>query len=141
MVVSWTAGVLRGWAYRMQFETLRAVALDCHPWHSQLWVSILTENEIPRVRETKWEIGDWRWAQTEPVGDALATNLAASYEQLKTSSETDALDPLFLTLANCLVSQEVAEALKRYTVADDFELAVFNPDSPSLRNYVLEVGR
>ena len=135
-VSEWTAAVLRGWSYRMQFETLRAVALDAHPWHGWLWVSSLTENEVPLVQEAKWAIGDWRWAQTETVSSSLKEMLQRSYEEHPGLSKQENLDRLFLDFASGLKSIEVGRALEAYNLSEDFEFGVFNPDSPSDENYV-----
>ena len=134
-VSRWTAAVLTGWAYRLQFESLRAVAIDSHPWHGSLWVALLTENEVQLVKDNKWAIGDWRWAQTEKVGPSLENMIKRSYEGDSALSKQESDERFFLDLAAGLTSREVKKALEVYTLSDDFEFGVFNPDSPK-RNYV-----
>jgi hypothetical protein len=45
---------------------------------------------------------------------------------------------IFGCLAKALQNEKVASSLKRFDLADDFDLGVFNPDDPKQRNYCLK---
>lgn len=132
--------LLDSWWHRFKFETLRALVLDCFPWHGQCHIAALTMREgFDEAKYGKWAIADWRWNEVDSINPELLQLLRAYYEG-KTVTDAELSCPdrakvIFRCAAKALQSSQVAESLTRYDLAEDFELAVFNPDDSNERNY------
>jgi hypothetical protein len=139
-VTEQVASSLANWTTRLKHETIRAVAVDCFPWFGQCSIALLTTREDFSEAECgKWAIGEWRWAELENVGLELRELIRAYYGG-KTATDADRSPSqrakvVFKCLAKALQSKAVSAALGRYTLAPDFELAVFNPDDPKQKNF------
>jgi hypothetical protein len=139
-VANSTASILMNWASRLKYETIRAVALDSAPWHGQCWIALLTTQEdFPEDKCGKWAIGDWRWNELEEVRADLCRIIRLYYEgETETDREKtleERADVIFQCLADALQSDVVAASLRKFNLAADFELGVFNPDDSKNQNY------
>lgn len=139
---------LNGIAPQLQFDRLRAMTLDCHPWNGAIFLSLLTEREEPRVQGgAKWEhVANWRYFdfpstpnQHWPYAHDLIEQASAFYQEAIANGEgpDDRMDTLLKACAAALTSTTVANALNQYGIqrAPDFELGVFDPDNASSPNY------
>lgn len=150
---NWTANLakcvrleLLHWRIRMSEERLRAVALDCHPWHlKSLTLSLLTDREsYNEPRNGKWALADWRLYDfpSGPTGSwPAAQMLMAEAHSFYSRSQNNAERALARdSLINCCVDvmrePQVAEALREYHLALDFEVFVGHPDAPGSNFYL-----
>jgi hypothetical protein len=133
---------LKHYAGRMRFDTLRALAVDCVPWHGRVDVYVLTDREFfDEEAEGKWALGSWRsgsltetpygtWRGFQDLGEAAQT----IYEGA--AKPEDAVRSLCARCAAALKSDAVANLLRdSFTLGADFELGVFEPDDPERRNH------
>lgn len=144
------------WRGRMCFDRIRALAIDCAPWHdAALSISFLTDRE--RFDETncgKWSIADWRMFDFTagpdthwPLAEELMRDAHEYYtEAVRKDAEGNTTmiapefrDDLVRCCAKALKSEQVAKALKHYHLAADFELYAGHPDEPD-RNYCAEIS-
>lgn len=123
-------------------EVLRAVALECVPWHGRVLVHVLTGREVFDEAQTgKWDMASWRCsALTEtPYGtwrgfEELGRRAQAIYEAAE--EPRSAVEALCSRCVAALTSPQVRALLdESYTLADDFEFGVFEPDDPDQRNH------
>ena len=137
--------ILNIWVHRLKFETLRAVVLNCFPWFGRCSVAVLTMKEdFDEAEYGKWAIADWRWDEIDEIRPELLQLLRAYYEG-KTVTDVELSCPdrakvIIRCVAKALKSKQVAESLKRFDLAVDFELAVFDPDDSKMGNYCNKVG-
>jgi hypothetical protein len=130
------------WWSMLQFETLRAIALDCAPWGPSLNLGLLTTQESFSEAECgKWALGDWRlydftgtYCGPWPAARELIQFMHQYYEG-QTTTDTDReraerVDVLCRCCAKALLSEEVAAALQRFHLTDDFEAGAFDSDRP-----------
>lgn len=138
-VISSLGLILNSWSMQLKYETIRAIAIDCAPWFGTCWVAILTTQEdFDEAEIGKWSIGDWRWNEVDEVGGKTVGLIKQYYEgetlsDLDKSSEERA-EIVFEALAKSLKAKDLVEVYSRFQQADDFELGVFNMDSPE-KNY------
>lgn len=131
-------------AEQLRPHELRAVALDCHPWHSILDLAVLTDADDA----DKWEIGDWQLYPLTPEDDDAApwtaagswARLAREYWESAVAGNShergeQAADRLFQSCARALESAGVRSTLAKFRLAEDFQLYVGNPDDPDETNY------
>lgn len=95
--------------------------------------------DFDEAKYGKWAIGDWRWNEVDSIDRELLQLMRAYYEGTTvTDAELacpDRAQVIFRCVAKALKSASVAESLKRYDLAADFELAVFNPDDSKAGNF------
>jgi hypothetical protein len=131
------------WSGRWKFESIRALALDCAPWHGSIGLCLLTTREdFPEDEYGKWALGDWRLqdftgsigAEGWPAVQDLEQIMQQYYEgQAMTDADREPVERaqvIFRCCATALLSDKVAAALKHYDLSADFEIGVFDPDHP-----------
>lgn len=127
------------WQRLLQFEKIRALVLDCFPWFGQCWIAFLTNHEdFPEEETGKWDIGNWRWGEATEISLDLLELLRKYYEG-KTVTDTDLTlqeraDVIYRCLAKALQHPQICELIQRFDLADDFEIAIFDPDHPDRGN-------
>jgi hypothetical protein len=128
------------WRGRMSLDRVRALALDCHPWHTNaLTLSFLTDREsFPEARLGKWAIADWRLydfssAPTSnwPAAQSLMDEAHRLYMAAAPGNESAVRDLLIRSCVMAMKSAEVSDALRSYDLAPDFALFVGHPDAPN----------
>jgi hypothetical protein len=129
--------------YRHRFETLRAVTLDCHPWHPVLSLCLLTTQEHEDFREDqhgKWDIAAWRLFQVADLDKDLR-RLIYDYHggrtipdgdkpPVDTSNTSERAEEILRCCAKALKHEKVREWINKFQLASDFEVALFHPDDP-----------
>ena len=142
-----TAAELDYWQSRWKVETIRALALDCHPWHGGIGLCLLTTREEFADDDLgKWALGDWRlqdftssvgapgWPAVKDLEQRMQQYYNGETETDVDLEPADRADVIFRCCAKALCSDVVATSLKRYRRGGDFEVGVFDPDHPA-RNY------
>lgn len=129
------------WRVRMSHDKIRALALECHPWHENaLSISFLTDREsFEETKESKWSVADWRMYNFTAGPGAnwpfAAELMRIAHEYYMETEGARARDKLVKCCAEALMSPKVSKTLKdRYKLADDFQLFVGHPDDPG-KNY------
>ena len=132
------------WAPRMAADTVRALALDCHPWHEASYtLSFLTGREsFDEKQYGKWSLASWRLYDFPSTPAAPWPTAAAvmreAFEYYSTASaKPDALAEIIQSAVYALRSPNIASALAKYSLAHDFEIFVGQPDQPG-RNYAVK---
>jgi hypothetical protein len=129
------AEALRYRAPEFERHRLGAVAVEPHPWHKGMCLSVLIETDKSR----KWEMGDWEYQDLAALGGTPLIEQA--YEDLQDPSKRGscAYLPFFRCCAQALCHQAVQESLKHYALEPDFELFVADPDDPNEVNFCEEI--
>ena len=137
---------LLNWRVRMSHDKVRAVALDCHPWHlNSLTLSLLTDREsFNEPKYGKWALADWRLYDfpSGPTGSWPAAQLVmaeahAFYSRSQNNAERAlARDSLIKCCVDAMRHTQVVEALREYHLARDFEVFVGHPDAPGSNFYL-----
>jgi hypothetical protein len=133
------------WWHRMSVDKIRALAIQCHPWHEIAFtISFLTNRESSHneAKHGKWDLPAWRLynftsgPDTDwPYAQKLMRVAHRYYMASERSGEpVKVRDELVRCCARALKSSKVTKALKRYNLAHDFELFAGHPDAPE-RNY------
>lgn len=126
-------------------HTIRALAIDCHPWHQVLELCFCCElDQAATSKYGKWCLADWKFFQftRTPEGDEWPASrdiCAAMFDYCETNLPDDDEDEygrrtelMFRICANALNSESVKTALRSYKLSEDFELGVRHPDNPQL---------
>jgi hypothetical protein len=129
------ADALRHRAREFKMHRLGAVALDAHPWHKGMSLSVLIETDTLR----KWDMGDWEHQEFAILGKSPL--IEQGYEDLRDDNAKGSriYRPFFRCCALALCHNEVTEALKEYALEPDFELFVGDPDDPNDVNFCEEI--
>jgi len=106
----------------LHVHTIGALAIDGHPWHGWALLSVLVDSDEYR----KWDIGSWKYQDLS--SDWLSPDSSESLFKLE--HET-----FFNVCAKALCSKAVKAALNDFSLADDFEVYIANPDDPNESNY------
>ena len=123
-------------------DTVRAVALECVPWHGRVMLHVLTDREaFDEGEQGKWAMASWRCsALTEtPYGtwkgfEDLGRTASAIYDVAE--EPRSAVEALCSRCVAALTSPQIRALLDgSYTLAEDFEFGVFEPDDPGQRNH------
>lgn len=134
--------------HRHKFETLRAITLDCHPWHPVLSICLLTTQEDESFREDeygKWDIAAWRLFQVADL-DTELQRLIYDYSEGRTTTDRDKdsderVEAILRCCATALQHRLVRESLGKFQLASDFEVVLFHPDDGDAnRDYCRLVG-
>ena len=134
------ANELNVWAPRLEFEVVRALAVDCSPWNvagQSLSLSVLTEREHAETDREEWAVADWRlfnftqtanahWAQAADL-DSIAR---AHFAEASASAKAERRDQLCRACASALRMARVAEALSKLHLSADFQLYAGHADAP-----------
>ena len=124
------------WRYRFKNETILSLAIDCAPWNGSLDLCLLVNSDLDG-KSDKYDISSWRWFQfTNPSsgGWAAVQELATQMKDVY-SSEKFKQDFFFEICAASLTSDKVNEALKGYSLEENFEFIVTDPDDCYGRNF------
>jgi hypothetical protein len=138
---------LNGVKWHLRYDIIRALGIDCFPWHGWLILALLTaREEYPEKEFGKWAMSDWRyydftstpsegWPHARDLTQQMKEYFAAEPEDQARAGER--ADRIYRACAKALLSPHVSEALKFYgfKLARDFEFGVFHPDYPERGNY------
>jgi hypothetical protein len=127
-------------------DRIRAVAIDCHPWHSNgLSLSLLTDREWPDLdpESAKWDIASWRLYAFHsaphrqwPFGEELIREARQYYDGVEDRKELAARrDVIVQCCVDAMNNPAVEKELKRYPKTADFEIYVGHADAPEENFY------
>jgi hypothetical protein len=137
----------------LKYDEIRALAIDCYPYHGRINLCILTNHEdfseehgdFPEEQCGKWSMAEWRYYDFSSTVDAkwpfakdLMEQMTKYYESGADGTATFRADKIYRACAKALCSSTVSKALKLYkfNLASDFEFGVFDPDRyPKKENY------
>lgn len=141
---------LNGVKIQLQYDEIRALAIDCHPWFGSLNLCILTGREDFSVEEDgKWSIADWRYFdftstpnENWPYAKDLIQQMKAYYDSSLDEDRASCVESIFRACAKALLSPAVSRSLEFYgfKLTSDFEFGVFDHDHPEKGNYCTVVG-
>lgn len=125
----------------MSLDSLRALAIDCHPWHEAcLTLSFLTNREaFGEDKYGKWSLADWRmYSFTSgpsthwPLAADLMREAHDIYQQAHDKGDAAKVrDMLVSCCAKAIKAPSISQVLKaNYRLAPDFELFAGHPDDP-----------
>jgi hypothetical protein len=137
---------LNGVKSYLKYDEIRALAIDCHPWHGCIILCILTNREdFSEAQCGKWSMADWRYYDFSSTPDAswpfakdLIEQMTKYYESGAEGTATFRADKIYRACAKALCSPTVSKALNfyKFNLASDFEFGVFDPDRyPKKENY------
>jgi hypothetical protein len=135
---------LYSWRNHMEQDRLRALALNCHPWHSEaLTLSFLTEREsFDEGKYGKWAVADWRLynftsvpTANWPSAQLLMEEAHEFYQAAPKASAVEFRDQLIQACVEAMKSSLVSGALESYSLAPDFAIFVGHPDAPKKNHY------
>jgi hypothetical protein len=132
---------LYNWKRRLKFETIHGFDLRCVPWSGQLELSFLTEKEDFDLSDaysdeyySKWRLDDLPYCSSK-------IEEAKQWMQGEVEKSGASLQYVELFLAACataLKSSKVQKILRKYNLAQGFQITVFSPNSSfPRRNYYL----
>jgi hypothetical protein len=146
------ATALKKYAPQLRGRSIRALAIDCHPWHRVLELCLCTELDDEKIAQWgKWCLAYWKyfqftrtpkgnnWPESVPICDAM-------YEYCEGGPPGQEKDPpgldeyetrtwlMIKVCAQALLSDVVSDVLKDFKLAKDFELFVSHPDDGWDRN-------
>ena len=125
------------WQLRLEFETIRALAIECMPWYSSISLSLLTEREKDAGEISDWDTAAWRLFQFPsspghvwPLASELLIQINNEWETLSASDNAGATtnaareftENLVRACVTALKSKEVQGALRKYQLSADFRL-------------------
>ncbi len=129
------AGTLRELSSTVGAQPVLRIAIDCHPWHGSLHLSVLSKqaaDDDPLLLEPEemdgWDHSDCArelptWTQ---ACERLGAQLQAAYQQAEDPSTAARI-----ALRDCAAAcddQRVQEALSSWQLATDFRFTVTHPD-------------
>jgi hypothetical protein len=146
---------LNGVKTQLLYDEIRALSIDCFPWHGSLHLSILTGREDFCEEDDddrdfgKWSTAEWRYNdftstpnENWPYAKDLTEQMTAYYNSGDNRECLLRADNIFRACAKALLSPTVSRALEFYgfNLSADFEFGVIDPDHPSKGNYCSIVG-
>jgi hypothetical protein len=137
---------LNGVSLQLQYDSIRALALDCFPWFGYLHLCILTDREdFDEEANGKWRMAEWRYHDFTgspdgqwPYARDLIRQLTSYYESAEGHDDASSrANTIYRACAKALRANSVSDALKKYgfKLAADFEFGVFDPKNPAKGNY------
>lgn len=147
--------LVNGIKNQLRYDEIRALAINCFPWHGSLYLSILTGREDFSEEEEddrdfgKWSTAEWRYNdftstpnENWPYAKDLTEQMTAYYNSGDDQERLLRADTIFRACAKALLSPTVSQALKFYgfNLTADFEFGVIDYDHPNKGNYCSIVG-
>lgn len=124
---------LNGVKLYLKYDEIRALAIDCHPWHGCIVLCMLTNREdFSEEQCGKWSMAEWRYYDFSSTSFAkdLIEQMTKYYESGAEGTATFRADKIYRACAKALCSLTVSKALNFYefNLASDFEFGIFDPD-------------
>jgi hypothetical protein len=138
-------GELARWQERLNFNQVKALALDCQPWlENALVLSVLTDKEsFDPTKTGKWSTADWRMYNFPKdktgrwgAGSVLSAEAFEYYAAaVRSGTQVACHAELLDACVNALKSPDVTAVLRRYRLSDDFERFVGHTNAPGKNFY------
>jgi len=135
---------LERFAPRLGREAVSVLAMDCHPWHGVLELSVLLASEADEDEglRSDGEQASWRCFQftRDAAAQAQWKDVTSIAERFRThydgalDRKTAARDA-FVCCARALVHPNARRAIESLRRSADFVEWVVDPDDPAARNY------
>ena len=122
-------------AFQLRGVPLAMLAVDCHPWHGTLALSVLTASEVAAdpVSADPEEMAAWRhfhcsdgkpgWATAAELG----REMGAAYSASPVRGETAVA--FLKACATAMASSEVSSAIEAFDRDPHFRVSVAHPDN------------
>ena len=132
---------LSNWKKRLKFETIHGLDLRCVPWFGQLELSFLTDKEdfdLPDAYSEEY-YSKWRLDNLPYFSSEIEEATQWMQEEVEKSVASLKCTELFLSACvSALKSSKVQKILRKYNLAQNFQITVFNHNSSFPRkNYYL----